>query len=339
MHRDFKLENVAKSWATAYNAPVVKDGLVKKEDIKNQLPAGMQAFAYNTRRPIFQDIKVREALAYAFDFEWSNKSLAFGAYHRTASFYENSDLAAHGMPSAEELKILEPYRGQIPERVFTTEYQPPQTDGTGNNRDNMRKAQDLLKESGWTLKDNHLVNAKGEPFKFEILINSPMFERWIQPMLRNLEKLGITADLRIVDSAQYENRLNEFAFDMIIQVFPQSLSPGNEQLDNWGAAKADVPGSRNICGIKDKVIDALTDKLIHAKDRVELQNITKALDRVLLWNFFVIPQWHTNTYRLAYWDIFGRPAFNPPYGLPVTETWWIDEPKLTKINATGKRAK
>lgn len=336
---DFKLENVAKSWATAYNAPVVKDGLVKKEDIKNQLPAGMQSFAYNTRRPIFQDIKVREALAYAFDFEWSNKSLAFGAYHRTASYYENSDLAAHGMPSAEELKILEPYRGQIPERVFTQEYQPPKTDGSGNNRENMRKAQDLLKEAGWTLKDNHLVNAKGEPFKFEILIDSPMFERWIQPMMRNLEKLGITADLRIVDSAQYQNRLNDFAFDMIIQVFPQSLSPGNEQLDNWGSAKADVPGSRNICGIKDKVIDALTDKLIHAKDRVELQNITKALDRVLLWNFFVIPQWHTNTYRLAYWDIFGRPAINPPYGLPVTETWWIDEAKLAKINATGKRAK
>lgn len=336
---DFKLENVAKNWATAYNAPVVKDGLVKKEEIANQLPQGMQAFVYNLRRPIFQDIKVREALAYAFDFEWSNKSLAFGAYHRTSSYYENSELAGHGLPSADELKILEPYRGKIPDRVFTESYEPPKTDGSGNNRANMRKAQELLASAGWTLKGAELVNAKGEPFKFEILIESPMFERWIQPFIRNLEKLGIKADLRLADSAQYQNRMNDFAFDMIIHVFPQSLSPGNEQLDNWGSAKADVPGSRNICGIKDKVVDELTDKLIRAKDRKELVTITKALDRVLLWNFNVIPQWHTKSYRVAYWDIFGRPAINPPYGLPVTETWWVDEAKLAKINATGKRAK
>ncbi|MDX1922913.1 MAG: extracellular solute-binding protein [Alphaproteobacteria bacterium] len=336
---DFKLENVAKNWATGYNAPVVNNKLVKKEEIPNQLPQGMQAFAYNLRRPIFQDIKVREALAYAFDFEWSNKSLAFGAYHRTASYYENSELAGHGLPSAEELKILEPYRGRIPDRVFTEEYRPPKTDGSGNNRDNMRKAQELLMQAGWTLKDGMLVNAKGEPFKFEILIDSPMFERWIQPFMRNLEKLGIKVDLRLVDTAQYQNRLQDFTFDMIVQVFPQSISPGNEQLDFWGSSRADVVGSKNICGIKDKVVDELVDKLIRAKGRTELVNITKALDRVLLWNFNVIPQWHTKTYRIAYWDMFGRPAINPPYGLPVTETWWIDDEKLAKLNATGKRAK
>ena len=336
---DFKLENVAKNWATGYNAPVVIGKLVKKEEIPNQLPQGMQAFAYNLRRPLFQDIKVREALAYAFDFEWSNKSLAFGAYHRTASYYENSELAGHGMPSPEELKILEPYRGRVAERVFTQEYRPPKTDGSGNNRDNMRKAQQLLSEAGWTLKDGTLVNAKGEPFKFEILIDSPMFERWIQPFMRNLEKLGVKVDLRLVDTAQYQNRLQDFTFDMIVQVFPQSISPGNEQLDFWGSSRADVVGSKNICGIKDKVVDELVDKLIRAKDRVELVTLTRALDRVLLWNFNVIPQWHTKTYRIAYWDMFGRPAINPPYGLPVTETWWIDDAKLAKLNATGKRAK
>ncbi|MBI3420091.1 MAG: ABC transporter substrate-binding protein, partial [Proteobacteria bacterium] len=207
---DFKQENIAKSWATAYNAPSVRDGWVVKKEIKNQLPSGMQAFVYNTRRPIFSDPVVREALAYAFDFEWANKNLAFGSYRRTRSYFDNSELASINTPSAEELKILEPLRGKLPDRVFTDEYNPPKTDGSGSNRDNMRKALELLGKAGWTLKNNVLVNAKGEMFHFEILVDSPAFERWIQPFMRNMEKIGIKTDLRIVDSAQYQNRMNDF---------------------------------------------------------------------------------------------------------------------------------
>lgn len=334
---DFKAENIAKSWATAYDAPAVKDGLIKKEVIKNELPSGMQCFVYNTRRAVFKDPLVREALGYAFDFEWSNKSLAYSAYKRTVSFFDNSELAATGLPSAEELKLLEPFRAEVPERVFTETYAPPKTDGSGNNRDNMKKAQSLLEKAGWQLKDGALRDVKGQPFTFEIVVDSPTFERWIQPFMRNLEKLGIKTTFRVVDSAQYQNRLNDFDFDMTIAVFAQSLSPGNEQRDFWGSAKADVPGSRNLPGIKNKVVDALTDKITQAKSREELLTITHALDRVLLWNFYVLPQWHIDSFRLAFWDKFGRPAINPPYGLPVEDTWWLDANKAAKIDAAKKQ--
>lgn len=328
---DFKQESSAKAWATAYDAPVVKNGLVKKEVIKNELPTGMQAFAYNIRRPLFADPKVREALAYAFDFEWSNKNLAYGSYMRTASYFHNSELAAAALPSADELALLEPFRTQLPERVFTEVYQPPKTDGSGNIRANMRKAIELLGQAGWTLKNNELVNAEGKKFAFEILVDRSDFERWILPFISNLEKLGIKATLRVVDAAQYQNRLKDFDFDVLIQVFGQSLSPGNEQRDFWHSAKADIRGSRNIVGIKNPVVDALIEKLVQAKDRQELVTITRALDRVLQWNFYVIPQWSIGSFRIAYWDIFGRPAINPPYGLPMSETWWIDAEKQKKI--------
>ncbi len=328
---DLKLENFAKAWATAYDSDAVKKGLIKKEEIKNGNPSGMQAFAYNIRRPLFQDARVREALAYAFDFEWSDKNFAYNLYTRTRSYFDNSDLAAVGTPSPEELKVLEPYRAQLPERVFTTEYQPPKTDGTGNTRDNMRKAMELLTAAGWKLKGTDLLDANGKPFSFEILVDSPMFERWIQPFIRNLERLGIHAHIRVVDTAQYQNRLNDFDFDMIIQVFGQSNSPGNEQRDFWASDRADIKGSKNIIGIKNPVVDALIEKLIHAEGRDELVTLTRALDRVLQWNFYVIPQWHIATYRIAYWDIFGRPAVNPAYGLPVESTWWIDDAKYKNI--------
>lgn len=334
---DFRLENIAKAWATAYDAPVVKNGLVKKEEIKNQLPSGMQAFVYNTRRPLFADPKVREALAYAFDYEWSNKNLAFGSYKRTRSYFDNSELAATGLPSPEELALLEPYRKNLLERVFTGKYNPPKTDGSGNNRDNMRKATEILKSAGWETKGAALVNAKGEAMQFEILVDSPTFERWIQPFMRNLEKLGIKTTLRIVDTAQYQNRFNDFDFDMTINVFPQSLTPGNEQIDFWSSTKADIKGSRNLPGIKSPVVDALIEKIIHAKDRKELITATRALDRVLQWNFYVIPQWHTDVFRIATWDMFGRPAVNPPYGLPVVDAWWIDDAKAAKISAARKK--
>jgi microcin C transport system substrate-binding protein len=336
---DFKLENIAKNWATGYNAPPVRDKLIIKKEIKNQLPSGMQAFVYNTRRPVFSDPVVREALAYAFDFEWANKNLAFGAYKRTRSYFENSELASTGTPAGEELKLLEPFRSKLPERVFTAEYQPPKTDGSGNNRDNMRQALELLNKAGWQLKNNVLVNAKGEPFTFEVMVDSPTFERWIQPFLRNLEKIGIKASLRLVDSAQYQNRLNDFDFDMIVHVFAQSLSPGNEQIDFWSSSKADVKGSRNLAGVKNPAVDKLIEDVIQAKTRGQLLTSTHALDRALQWGFYVIPHWHTSVFRLAYWDVFGMPPENPPYGVPMTDVWWVDAAREKAMTAKGKRAR
>lgn len=322
-HRyDFRVENTAKDWATAYNTPAVKSGAIIKQEIRNQLPAGMQAFVFNTRREIFKDRRVREALGYAFDFEWSNKAVAFGAYKRSTSYFANSELASSGLPSPEELKILEPYRGKIPDEVFTAEFRLPTTNGSGDNRANLQKAASLLKEAGWILQKGKLINSKGEQFTFEIINESPVFERWVQPFLRNLERLGIKANFRIADTAQYQNLIDEFNFDMTIGVFGQSLSPGNEQRDFWSSAKADVYGSRNLIGIKDPVIDELIEQLIKAPDRQSLIILARALDRVLLWNYFVIPHWYTDSYRVAYWNKFGQPAVAPLYGLGVMDSWW-----------------
>jgi microcin C transport system substrate-binding protein len=336
---DFREENVAKNWALAYDTPAVKQGLIKRDVVKNSLPAGMQGFIFNTRRPIFQDRLVREALNYAFDFEWSNKNFAYGTYQRTQSYFENSELAARGLPSADELKILEPYRGKVPDEVFTKEFKLPQTDGTGvgNIRDNLHKAADLLKQAGWVLKDGKLVNAKGEPFTFEIIDAQPLFERWVQPLLRNLEQLGIQATFRSVDSAQYQNLLDDYNFDVTVAVFSQSLSPGNEQDAYWSSAKADVKGGRNLIGVHDPVVDDLLTKLVQAQSREELVAICRALDRVLLWQYYVIPHWYLGSYRLAYWDQFGMPKTMPPYGLDVVDAWWIDPAKASKIIDAQKR--
>ncbi len=334
---DFRQENIAKEWATAYTAPPVKQGLILKREIRNELPTGMQGFVYNMRRALFSDVRVREALDYAFDFEWSNKNVAFGAYKRTKSYFENSELAAQGLPSPEELAVLEPYRGKIPDEVFTTAYTPPKTDGSGDNRDNLRKAAELLRQAGWNLKDGKLVNASGEPLKFSILSDSPAFERWIQPFVRNLERLGVQASFRIVDTSQYQNLIDNFDYDMIVHAFGQSLSPGNEMRDVWSSSRADQKGSRNLIGVKDPVVDALVEKLIHAPDRASLMTLCRALDRVLLWNHYVIPHWYLGAYRVANWDIFGQPATAPKYGLNAVDAWWIDEAKFQKNSALQKR--
>ncbi len=334
---DVRLENIAKEWATAYTTDAVKKGLIVKQEIRNELPSGMQAFIFNIRRPIFQDPRVRQAMNYAFDFEWSNKNFAYGAYKRTDSYFANSELAAQGLPSPEELKILEPYRGKIPDEVFTSEYKNPVTDGSGNARENLRKASELLNAAGWTLKNGKLFNEKGDPLKFEIVDQSPMFERWIQPFLRNLERLGVQANLRVVDTSQYQNLMDNFDFDMAIQSFPQSLSPGNEQRDFWTSSRADLKGSRNRIGIKNPVVDELVEKLIHAKDRQELVTLCHALDRVLLWNHYVIPHWYTGAFRLAYWNKFGQPSIAPKYGLGFPESWWIDNEKQKKLGSTTNR--
>ncbi|MBV8061392.1 MAG: ABC transporter substrate-binding protein [Alphaproteobacteria bacterium] len=334
---DFRLENVAKNWALGYDTDAVRNGNIVKDTITNQLPAGMQGFVFNMRRDLFKDRRVREALNYAFDFEWSNKNFAYNAYTRTQSYFENSELAARGMPSADELKLLEPYRNQLPPELFTEPFKLPTTDGSGDNRDNMRKAAELLREAGWTLKNGVLVDANGKPLTFEIIDAEPMFERWTQPLLRNLERLGIKATFRIVDAAQFQNRMDNFDFDVTVSVFSQSLSPGNEQFDYWSSTKADVHGSRNLIGVHDPVVDALLEKLVHATSREDLVTACHALDRVLLWQYYVIPHWHIDSFRIAYWNRFGQPATHPPYGLAVDDTWWVDTAKAAKLDAQHAR--
>jgi microcin C transport system substrate-binding protein len=332
---DFRQENNSKLWATAYDIPQVKSGQVILLNQPNEIPTGMQGFAMNIRRPLFQDRRVREALGYAFDFEWSNKNLFYGQYTRTASYFSNSELASRGLPEGEELAILEKYRGHIPDEVFTKAYVPPTTDGSGNNRDNLRKGAQLLKEAGWTVQNGRLVNAQGQPFEFEILLSSPDFERIAQPFARNLERLGVTARIRTVDPAQYQNRMDNYDYDMTVEVFGQSLSPGNEQRDFWSSASADIPGGRNTIGIKDPVVDDLVNLVISAPTRESLVARTRALDRVLLWGYYVIPHWHIRSFRVAYWNMFGRPAEFPKYGFAF-DAWWVDQQKLAALGRRGQ---
>jgi microcin C transport system substrate-binding protein len=331
---DFRQENNSKLWATAYDVPQVKSGQIQLLTVPHEIPTGMQGFAMNLRRPLFQDRKVRQALGYAFDFEWSNKNLFYGQYTRTDSYFSNSELASRDLPQGEELAILEKYRGKVPEEVFTTPYVPPSTDGSGNNRENLRKAAQLLKEAGWSVQGGRLVNAQGQPFEFEILLSTPDFERIAQPFARALERLGVAARIRTVDPAQYENRMENYDYDMTVEVFGQSLSPGNEQRDFWGSASADVPGGRNTIGIKDPVVDELVNLVIAAPTRESLVARTRALDRVLLWGHYIIPHWHIRSFRVAFWDMFGRPAQFPKYGFAF-DAWWVDQQKEAALGRRG----
>jgi microcin C transport system substrate-binding protein len=321
---DVRQENSSKNWATGYDSPALRAGLVKKEQIPNQRPSGMQGFGYNLRRPLFQDPKVREALAYAFDFEWSNKNLFYDAYTRTRSYFDNSELAATGLPQGEESKILEEFRGQIPEQVFTAEYDPPKFDGSGNIRDGLRAALKLLKEAGWTFKGEKLVSDEtGQPFEFEIPLVQPEFERIVLPVKKNLERMGITARVRTIDPAQYEKRMQTYDFDMAVVSFGASQSPGNELRDDFGSVAADEQGSRNVLGIKNKAVDELIEELIKAPDRASLVAHTRALDRVLQYGYYVIPHYHVAAFRVAYWDKYRRPAVSPKYNVGL-DTWWVD---------------
>ena len=324
---DFRAESLSKVWATGYDFPAVRKGLVAKEKIPHSRPTGMQAFVLNTRRAIFEGRKVREALGYAFDFEWSNAHLFYGQYSRTTSFFSNSELASSGIPSDAELAILAGYRGRIPDEVFSAPYRPPATDGSGNIRKNLRRAQELLEAAGYSVEDGKLADPKtGALVEIEFLLVNPAFERVVAPMIGNLGRLGIEARMRLVDSAQYQNRLDNFDFDIVVSTFGQSLSPGNEQLDYWHSSKAEVPGSGNLIGVKDPVVDELIALIITAPDRESLIVRTRALDRVLLWSHYVIPHWHIQSYRVAYWNKFGRPAVSPEYGLGF-DTWWVDNDK------------
>jgi microcin C transport system substrate-binding protein len=327
---DFRLENVAKNWATAYTGPAVSQGLIRKAEIRHEQPTGMQGYFFNTRRPVFQDRRVRQALAYAFDFEWTNKNLFYGQYTRTQSYFSNSELAAIGPPGPEEIRLLEPFRGKVPDEVFTKEYQPPTTDGSGNIRPNVTEALRLLQEAGWTVKGQKLVNARGEPMTFEILLSDPTWERITLPFAKNLERLGIGARVRTVDAAQYQKRIEDFDFDVVVEVVGESLSPGNEQREFWTSDAAKTKGSRNYAGVADPTVDRLVEQVIAAPDRASLVARTRALDRVLLWGHYVIPHWHIRIFRVAYWDKFGRPPVNPKYGLAF-DFWWVDAQKAAAL--------
>jgi microcin C transport system substrate-binding protein len=330
---DLRLEISSKDWATSYDVPAVKTGALRKQAFPNRRPAGMQGYAFNIRRSIFQDPRVRAALAYAFDFEWSNATLFYGQYTRERSYFDNSELAATGLPSPAELEILGPYRGRIPEEVFTRAYRPPATDGSGNIRTNLRTAATILQEAGWRIdpQTQVLTNAEsGLKMEFEILLVVPLFERVTLPFTKNLERLGVKARVRTADAAQYEERIKQFDFDMIVQAFPESLSPGNEQRYYWDSQFADAPGSMNVIGIKNPVIDNLVELVVSAPDRQSLVTRVHALDRVLQWGHYVIPQWYIGYDRLVFWDKFGYPEVVPEQGVQI-DTWWVDPAKGANI--------
>jgi len=323
---DYRQENVAKNWATGYDFPALEKGLVKKEDVAEHLPTGMQGFVMNTRRPMFQDRRVRQALDYAFDFQWMNKNLFYGAYTRTESYFSNSDLASSGLPTEAELKLLEPFADKLPAELFTTEFKLPVTDGSGNNRPQLVQALALMKQAGWEVKDRKLVNAQGQQMAFTILLPDPTFERVALPYVQSLDKIGIAANVRTVDPSQYQHLTDDFDFDMTITVFPESDVPGNEQRDFWSCSAAKEQGSQNLAGICDPAVDALTQKIIAANDRTELATATHALDRVLLWNWYVVPNWHTDQIRVAYWNRYARPPQKVRTGI-VFNDWWFDKQK------------
>ena len=330
---DFRFENQAKAWASDYDVPAVEKGHLIKQSVRHQLPTGMQAFVMNSRRPIFADLRVRKALGYAFDFEWTNKQLFYSQYTRTESYFSNSELAATGKPQGEELEILERYRDQLPPEVFGEPIRPPKSDGSGHIRKNLRAALKLLAEAGWTVQDLKLVNEQtGEQMKFEILLVSQAFERIVLPFTSNLSRLGIEAKVRLVDQTQYVNRVRSFDFDMIVSGWGQSESPGNEQRSFWGSYSADTPSGRNLVGIKSPVIDELIELIVQAPDRESLVARTRVLDRVLLAGYYVIPNWHIQSDRILYWDKFSRPDIPVKAGVVVSR-WWYDEAKASALEA------
>ncbi len=332
---DWRTENSAKNWATAYDFPAVKDGRVILEEFPINNFGVMQAFVFNTRRAKFKDPRVRQAINYAFNFEEMNKAIFFGQYKRIASYFEGLELASAGLPQGRELEILETVRAKVPPEVFTKVYTNPVNGDRQAVRTNLRHAIGLLKEAGYVVRDQKLVDAKtGERLSIEFLIDDPSFERVVLFFKPSLERLGIDVRVRRVDDVQYQNRLRNWDYDVIVGSWGQSLSPGNEQRAYWGSQAADTPGSRNLAGIKDPAIDALIDQVIYSKSRDDLVAATKALDRVLLWNHYVVPQWTYGKIRTARWNRFSRPKIMPKYGLSAfPNIWWWDEAKAAKLKA------
>jgi microcin C transport system substrate-binding protein len=329
---DFRQENIAKEWATAYDFPAMKRGLVKKEEIRHRLPTGMQGFAMNTRREVFKDRRVRQALALVFDFEWANANLFYGAYTRTSSYFSNSDLASSGLPDAAELTLLDRYRDKIPASIFNHPFQLPVTDGSGNNREELRRALALLREAGWDVKERKLVDANGQQMSFEILLDSPAFERIALPYVQWLGRLGIDAHVRTVDPAQFQRLSDNYDFDMTVVVVAESDSPGSEQLGFWSCAAGKLEGGDNLMGVCDPVVDKLVGVLVDAPDRDAQIAAARALDRVLLAGWYVVPHWHLQSVRIAYWDRFGRPDRPVRTGLAF-DSWWLDEARAAATDA------
>jgi len=322
---DYRDENSSRQWATAYDFPAVRSGAVKKVELSHESALPMQGVAFNLRREAFRDRRLREAFVHLIDFEWFNKSLAYGLLTRVDSYFFNSELAATGLPSPEELKLLEPLRAQIPPEVFTRPFKLPVTDGSGNNREGTRRAIGLLKEAGWEVRNGKMTNVRnGRPLTFELLLGEPRLERFGLPFRQWCERIGVEVRLRTVDPVQYQKRMESFDYEATIEIYAQSLSPGNEQREYWGSKAADTAGSRNTIGIKDPAVDRLIETLIGATDRPSLIACARALDRVLLWNYFLVPQYASKTHWIAYWNRFGRPTTLAKYIPTGYDTWWFD---------------
>jgi microcin C transport system substrate-binding protein len=322
---DFMYINIAKQWARDLVGPKFESKQIMKEYMRHRNNQGMQGFVFNQRNPLFQDRKVRKALGMAFDFEWANNKLFFNEYTRSASYFSNSHLAATGLPEGLELEYLQPFKDQLPPEIFTQPLTPFSSNTPNGIRDNLRAAKNILMEAGWIVEDGRLVDQEGKPFEFEILLVSPSFERVMAGYVNNLSKLGVNASYRTIDPALYIDRLNRFDFAMTVHVFGQSQSPGNEQRDFWYSESADRQGARNLIGIKDPIVDQLVDKIIYATTQEELQAACKALDRVLWYGYYVVPNWYVARHRISYWNKFNRPETLPLYYNPIQAlmTWWV----------------
>lgn len=323
---DFRMESTARNWATQYQGKLFDSGELIKEEVKHERPAGMQAFVLNSRRPMLENRDVRHALSYAFDFEWTNQNLFHSQYQRTSSFFENSELASSGLPKGEELEILNNFKDQLPSEVFEQEFAVPSTAAPGSLRTNLRTAKKLLDEAGFSVKDGKRIDSNGKPMELEFLMFQKDFERVIQPFIKNLERLGIKSRISVVDTTQYINRLREFDFDIIVGSVPQSNSPGNEQREFWHSGKVDQPGSRNYAGISNPVVDELIELVISAPTRASLIHRTRALDRVLLWGHYMIPNWFNPVDRVAYRNTLSHPEVTPKSGVYI-DAWWSKNAK------------
>ena len=332
----FREEFTSRVWATRYEFPAIRDGRVKREVLPDDTPSGAQGWFINTRRDKFKDRRLREALVYAFDFEWTNKNIMYGSYERTHSVFQNSDMMAKGPPSAEELAVLEPFRGQVPDEVFGEPFLPPVSDGSGQDRGLLRKGAQLLQQAGLVIREGKRVDQKGQPLTIEFLIDDPTFEPHHLAYVKNLANLGIDATVRRVDPVQYKARVDERDFDITVERFGFSTTPGDELRTFFSSKAAGLKGSNNIAGIADPVIDALIEKIIAAETRPELVTACKALDRVIRAGRYWVPHWYKGSHWIAYWDVFGRPAAaKPRYARGVPETWWYDRDKATRIERAG----
>ena len=331
----FREEFTSRTWATRYDFPAVKDGRVRKEELPDNTPSGAQGWFMNTRRNQFKDPKVREALIYAFDFEWSNKNIMYGAYTRTHSMFQNSDLMAVGKPGPDELKLLEPFRGKVPDEVFGEPFVPPVSDGSGNDRNLLRKASQLLRDAGYSIKDGKRFGPNGERITIEFLIDQPAAQPVHMPYIKNLATIGIDATIRVVDPVQFRARVDEFDFDITVQRFGFSTIPGALLRSFFSSQSASMRGSQNTAGISDPAIDALIDKVLSADSRPALVSAARALDRVIRSGRYWVPHWYKAAHWIAYWDTFGRPATQPRYARGAPENWWHDSAKAAKLERAG----